>query len=61
MELSFFYFGHLIIQLTKSESFYVKTAAAYPPMPVAKLNASVELYSLLRKLPVPLGRMGIFR
>ena len=31
---------------------------SYPPMPVSKLNAGVELYSLLRKLPVPLGRMA---
>ena len=26
---------------------------------VAKLNAGVELYSLLRKLLVPLGRIGL--
>ena len=49
------------MEVTLGIHVYVKTAAAYPPMPVAKLNASVELYSLLRKLPVPLGRMGIFR
>ena len=36
-----------------------RVGISYPPMPVAKLNASVELYSLLRKLPVPLGRIGL--